>query len=241
MPMARPPRALAFTWLGHSTFLIDLPSGQRIVTDPWLGNPNCPPALARPDALGQVDLILVSHGHDDHLTDAAAISRATRAPIVALFEIGEYLRERGVQGVRDMGIGGTQTIDGIRVTMTPAAHSGSITARGQILYLGGAAGFIVRAEATPTIYFAGDTGLFGDMKVLAELYAPAIAFLPIGDHYTMGPDTAAVAARWLQVRQVVPMHWGTTPLLTGTPAMLREHLAGTGIVVLELAPGEGTE
>ena len=231
-------RPLAITWLGHSTFLIDLPAGQRIVTDPWLGNPNCPPALSRPESLGRVDLILVSHGHDDHLADAAAIARVTRAPVVCLFEVGEYLKEKGLQGVRDMGIGGTQTIDGIRITMTTAVHSGSLTSRGQIHYLGGAAGFILRAEATPTIYFAGDTGLFGDMKIIGEIYAPAIAFLPIGDHYTMGPDTAAIAARWLDVRQVVPMHWGTTPLLTGTPAMLRTHLAGTSIEVLELKAGE---
>ncbi len=229
---------LAITWLGHSTFLLELASGQRVLTDPWLGNPNCPPALSRPDALGRVDVILVSHGHDDHLADAAAISRATGAPIVSLFEVGEYLKEKGLQGVRDMGIGGTQTIDGIRLTMTPAVHSGSITSRGQIHYLGGAAGFVIRADATPTMYFAGDTGWFGDMKLIGEIYTPAIAVLPIGDHYTMGPDTAALAARWLGVRQVVPMHWGTTPLLTGTPAMLREHLAGTNIDVLELKPGD---
>jgi L-ascorbate metabolism protein UlaG (beta-lactamase superfamily) len=229
---------LAITWLGHSTFLLDLPSGQRLLTDPWLGNPHCPPALSRPDALVRVDLILVSHGHDDHLADAAAISRATGAPVVCLFEIGEYLKEKGLQGVRDMGIGGTQTIDGIRITMTAALHSGSITSRGQILYLGGAAGFVIRADDTPTMYFAGDTGLFGDMKLIGEIYAPSIAFLPIGDHYTMGPDTAAMAARWLGVRQVVPMHWGTTPLLAGTPAQLREHLTGTTIEVLELRPGE---
>jgi L-ascorbate metabolism protein UlaG (beta-lactamase superfamily) len=232
---------LAFTWLGHSTFLIDLPSGQRLLTDPWLANPDCPPAFSRPDALGRVSVILVSHGHDDHLADAAAVSRATGAPVVCLFEVGEYLRERGLQGVRDMGIGGTQVIDGIRVTMTSATHSGSITERGGIVYLGGAAGFVLRAEGAPAMYFAGDTGLFGDMKVIGEIYKPMIAFLPVGDHYTMGPDTAAIAARWLGARQVVPMHWGTTPLLTGTPAALRDQLAGSGIEVLELRPGERTE
>jgi L-ascorbate metabolism protein UlaG (beta-lactamase superfamily) len=233
--------SLAITWLGHSTFLIDLPSGQRLVTDPWLGNPNCPAKYRRPESLGRVDLILVSHGHDDHLADAAALSRATHAPVVCLFEVGEYLRGKGLQEVRDMGIGGTQVVDGIRVTMTFAAHSGSITRGGEIQYLGGAAGFVVRADATPTLYFAGDTGLFGDMKIIGEIYAPAIAFLPIGDHYTMGPDTAAIAARWLNVRQVVPMHWGTTPLLTGTPAMLRAALAGTIIDVLEITPGQRAE
>ena len=107
--------------------------------------------------------------------------------------------------------------------------------------LGGASGFLLRASGMPTIYFAGDTALFGDMKIIGELYTPQIAFLPIGDRYTMGPDTAAIAARWLGVRQVVPMHWGTSPVLTGTPVALREHLSGTGIDVLELTPGETAE
>jgi L-ascorbate metabolism protein UlaG (beta-lactamase superfamily) len=137
-----------------------------------------------------------------------------------------------------MGIGGTIDIDGIRVTMTAAVHSGSIVEDGRIVYLGGAAGFIVRAPDAPTIYLAGDTALFGDMKMLGEIYRPAIAVLPIGDHFTMGPDTAALAARWLGVRQVVPIHWGTFPALTGTPAMLREALVESGIEVLELTPGE---
>jgi L-ascorbate metabolism protein UlaG (beta-lactamase superfamily) len=233
--------SLALTWLGHSTFVIALPSGRRIVTDPWLGNPNCPAAWSRPDALAPAHLILLSHGHDDHSADAIAVSRATGAPVVCLFEMGQYLAQKGLQSVRDMGIGGTQIVDGITVTMTQAAHSGSLVDRGRIVYAGGAAGFVVRAPDAPTIYFAGDTGLFGDMKLIGELYAPEIAFLPIGDHYTMGPKTAALAAQWLGVRQVVPMHWGTFPVLTGTPAALRAHLAATGIEVLELRPGDTAE
>jgi L-ascorbate metabolism protein UlaG (beta-lactamase superfamily) len=137
-----------------------------------------------------------------------------------------------------MGKGGTQTVAGVRITMTDAVHSGSMTEDGVIVYLGGAAGFVLRQANMPTIYFAGDTALFGDMKIIAELYKPEIAFLPIGDHYTMGPDTAAIAAKWLGVKQVVPMHWGTFPLLTGTPSALKAALAGTGIEVLELAAGE---
>jgi L-ascorbate metabolism protein UlaG (beta-lactamase superfamily) len=122
--------------------------------------------------------------------------------------------------------------------MTEAIHSGSITDGGGVIYTGGATGFIVRVPHTPVIYYSGDTALFGDMKIIGEIYKPEIAFLPIGDHYTMGPDTAAIAARWLGVRQVVPMHWGTFPLLTGTPAALKEDLAGTDIEVLELEPGQ---
>jgi len=228
----------SITWLGHSTFLVALPSGKRLLFDPWLGNPKCPAAFAKPAALAPLDLILVSHGHSDHLTDVVPVARATGAPVVCLFEVGLYLGEKGLQGVRDMSLGGTQEVAGVKVTMTQAVHSGSIVDDGRIVYLGGAAGFVVRADGMPTIYFAGDTALFGDMKVIGELYRPDIAFLPIGDHYTMGPDTAAIAAKWLGVRQVVPMHWGTFPLLRGTPAELKAHLKGTSIDVLELVPGQ---
>jgi L-ascorbate metabolism protein UlaG (beta-lactamase superfamily) len=220
---------------------VTLPTGQRLAFDPWIGNPQCPPAFAKPEALGKLDLILVSHGHDDHASDVPAIARASGAPVACLFELGLYLRERGVADVRDMGIGGTQEIAGVSVTMTSAVHTGSTVERGRIVYLGGAAGFVVRAPQTPTIYFAGDTALFGDMKIIGEIHRPDIAFLPIGDRYTMGPDTAAIAARWLGVKQVVPMHWGTFPLLTGTPAALTSHLAGSGIEVLALEPGETAE
>jgi L-ascorbate metabolism protein UlaG (beta-lactamase superfamily) len=218
---------LSITWLGHSTFLITFPGGKRVVTDPWLTNPNCPPAFAKAEALKPVDLILVSHGHSDHTGDVIPLARATNAPVVCLFELGGYFTDKGLKDVGDF-----------TITMTNAVHSGSIVDDGRIVYLGGAAGFIVRSPNAPTIYFAGDTAIFGDMKIIGEIYKPEIAFLPIGDHYTMGPDTAARAAEWLDVRQVVPMHWGTFPLLTGTPAMLKKHLTGKGIEVLELKPGE---
>jgi len=230
--------SISITWLGHSTFIIGLPNGKRILTDPWLGNPNCPPALARPEAVKPIDLIVVSHGHSDHIGDVVSVARATGAPVVCMFEIGLYLTEKGLQNVKDMGIGGTQEVAGVTITMTQAVHSGSIVDGGRIVYLGGAAGLILRAPETPTIYFAGDTGLFGDMKIIGEIYKPAIAFLPIGDLYTMGPDTAAIAAKWLGVQQVVPMHWGTFPVLTGTPAELKRQLKGAAIDVLELKPGE---
>ena len=130
---------------------------------------------------------------------------------------------------------------GLKIMMTQAVHSGSTNDGGRIVYLGGATGFVLRAPDLPTIYFAGDTGLFGDMRMIGEIYQPQIAFLPIGDHYTMGPDTAAIAAKWLGVRQVVPMHWGTFPLLTGTPADLKALVEPRGIQVLELRPGETAE
>jgi L-ascorbate metabolism protein UlaG (beta-lactamase superfamily) len=158
-----------------------------------------------------------------------------------MFELGLHFTDKGLQNVRDMGIGGTQDVNGLTITMTQAVHSGSLVEGGRIVYLGGAAGFVLRAHETPTIYFAGDTGLFGDMKMIGEVYRPQIAFLPIGDLYTMGPDTAAIAARWLGVEQVVPMHWGTFPVLTGTPAELEKHLAGSSVEVLKLEPGETTQ
>jgi L-ascorbate metabolism protein UlaG (beta-lactamase superfamily) len=229
---------LSITWLGHSAFLIVMPDGKRVLTDPWLSNPNCPATLSRPDALKPIDLMLISHGHGDHVGEAVTVARTTGAPVVCMYELGLYLEEKGLKSVRSMGIGGTQEFDGIRVTMTQATHSSGAKEGHQIVYLGGASGFIIRAPGAPTIYFAGDTGLFGDMKTIGEFYKPAIAFLPIGDHYTMGPDTAALAATWLGVRQVVPMHWGTFPLLSGTPAQLRQHLANTAIEVLELKPGQ---
>ena len=230
--------SLSITWLGHSTFLLGLPSGKRIVTDPWLCNPKCPPAFSRPESLKPVDVILVSHGHSDHTEDVIALARATDAIVVCLFELGIYFGDKGLQKVSDMGVGGTQTVAGVQITMTQAVHSSSIVEDGRIVYLGTATGFVLRAPGMPTMYFAGDTGIFGDMKVIGELYRPEIAFLPIGDHYTMGPDTAAIAAKWLGARQVVPMHWSTFPLLTGTADALEQHLAGSGIEVLKIQPGE---
>jgi L-ascorbate metabolism protein UlaG (beta-lactamase superfamily) len=230
--------SLQITWLGHSAFLVVTPSGKRVLFDPWLGNPNCPPKYSKPASLGKIDAILISHGHSDHVGDVEAIARLTGAPVVCVFELGMYLGSKGMKDVRDMGIGGTQVVAGLRVTMTNAVHSGSWVDGGQITYLGGATGFVVREEGMPTIYFAGDTALFGDMKMIRDLYAPSVAFLPIGDHYTMGPDTAAIAAEWLGVEQVVPMHWGTFPLLHGTPAQLKTYLEGKGIDVLEMEPGE---
>ncbi len=232
------PSSLSITWLGHASLLLGLPNGKRVVIDPWLTNPNCPSPFAKPEALRPVDLVLCTHGHSDHLADVASIARLTGAPVVCVFEVGLYLTEKGLQNVRDMGIGGTQEVSGVRITMTQAVHSGSVVDDGRMVYLGGAGGFVLRADGMPTMYVAGDTGLFGDMKIIGEIYRPEIAFLPIGDLYTMGPDTAAIAAEWLGVRQVVPIHWGTWPALTGTPAALKALLAPKRIDVLELTPGQ---
>jgi L-ascorbate metabolism protein UlaG (beta-lactamase superfamily) len=229
---------LSITWLGHASLLLGLPNGKRVVVDPWLGNHNCPPAFSKPESLKPVEVILVTHGHKDHTTDVIALARATGAPVIAADELANYFLKKGLADAREMNIGGTQEVAGVRVTMTQAVHSSSLWEDERLVYLGSPAGFILRAPDMPTIYIAGDTGLFGDMKMIGEVYRPEIAFLPIGDLYTMGPDTAAIAAEWLGVRQVVPVHWGTFPALTGTPAQLKQHLAGKQIEVLELKPGE---
>ena len=227
-------QSMQITWLGHSSFRVRTPGGKEILFDPWYtGNPVFPES-ARPKA---ADLILVSHGHSDHFTDVAVMAKQTGATVVGIWEITSYLGSKGIKAVEPMNKGGTITVKGLRITMTDARHSSSFDDSG-IVYLGEPAGFVVKMENGQTIYFAGDTSLFGDMKLIGELYKPDIAFLPIGDRFTMGPDTAAMAAKWLGVKQVVPMHHSTFGLLTGTPEQLEQQLAGSGIEVLKLKPGE---
>jgi L-ascorbate metabolism protein UlaG (beta-lactamase superfamily) len=227
--------ALSITWLGHATFVLVSPGGRRIVLDPWLqGNPSTPPGTT----IDKADVICVTHGHSDHTTDVVPIARATGAPVVAIFELANYFQGKGLKDVIGMGIGGTTDVKGLKISMTPAVHSSSVTEDGRIIYLGQPAGFILRIEDDRAVYFAGDTALFGDMRLIRELYAPEIAFLPIGDHFTMGPEAAALACEMLGVRQVVPMHYGTFPVLTGRPERLKKLVDPMGIDVLVLKPGE---
>jgi|SRR5439155_6006152 len=227
---------LSFTWLGHATFLFRSPGGKRILVEPWVAsNPACPDSAKKIDRL---DLMLITHGHSDHAGDAVSIARATGAHVIANYEICLWLEAKGIQNTAPMGQGGTQTIGEIAITMVNAVHGSSAVENGPVVYLGQAAGYVIRFEDGLTIYFAGDTDIFGDMRLIGELYRPALAFLPIGDRFTMGPASAARAAELLGVRQVVPMHYGTFPFLTGTPARFRELVEPKGIQMLELHPGE---
>ncbi|MCX6543056.1 MAG: metal-dependent hydrolase [Acidobacteria bacterium] len=227
---------LSVTWLGHSTFLLVSPEGRRILLDPWLdGNPSCPPAFRTIDA---VDLILVTHGHFDHVHDVAAVAKATGATVVGIFELCDWLGRQGVTKTSGMNKGGTQEHGGVRITMVDARHSSSFVENGAATYLGEAAGYVLRFGNGLTIYFAGDTSVFGDMRLIRELYNPSIAFLPIGDLFTMDPAAAAKAAELLGVRAVFPMHYGTFPVLTGRPEQLRELVAPLGVEVVEMQPGQ---
>jgi L-ascorbate metabolism protein UlaG (beta-lactamase superfamily) len=226
---------LAITWYGHATFVVTSPGAKRIVFDPWLtGNPKTPSGAK----IDKADVICVTHGHSDHTGDVVNVARATGAPVVAIFELANHFSGSGLKDVVGMGIGGTIEMKGLRISMTPAVHSSSVGEDGKERYAGLAAGFVVRMEDGRKIYFAGDTALFGDMRLIRELHAPEIAFLPIGDHYTMGPEAAALAVDMLGVRQVVPMHYGTFPALTGTPDALKRLVEPMGVDVLVLKPGE---
>jgi L-ascorbate metabolism protein UlaG (beta-lactamase superfamily) len=229
-------KTLSMTWFGHATFLLGTPGGKRLLFDPWVtGNPSAPESAKK---IGHLDLILLTHGHSDHTGDAVSIGRSSGAHMIAPFELSVWLQQKGLKNVTGMNPGGTLQALGLSITMVPAVHSSSVDENGTSVYLGVATGYVIKLETGSTIYYAGDTSIFGDMRLIRELYQPELAFLPIGDLYTMGPEQAAKACELLGVTTVIPMHYGTFPALTGTPAKLRELVAPSGIRVLELHPGE---
>jgi len=230
---------LSIKWLGHATFILRTPGGRRVILDPWVNtNPSCPEDAKK---VGDLDLMLVTHGHSDHTADVVALGRATGAQIVAPYELSVFFQNKGLKNVVGMNPGGTLKAHGLSMTMVPAVHSSSIEDDGKQVYAGIATGYVITFEDGLVVYYAGDTSIFSDMKLIGDLYRPALAFLPIGDLFTMGPEQAAAACGLLGVKQVMPMHWGTFPLLTGTPARLRELVASKGVEVLDLKPGETTE
>jgi L-ascorbate metabolism protein UlaG (beta-lactamase superfamily) len=227
--------ATELTWLGHAAFRLDTPGGKRIYVDPFLtGNPRCPEAELEPE---RCDLLLVTHGHGDHVGDAVAIHERLDCPVVAQVELRGWLTRQGVTddgGAHSVNKGGTVAVEGVKVTVTDANHSSSAP---DGTYAGESCGLVLELEDGFTIYFAGDTNVFGDMSLIQRIYRPDVAVLPIGDHFTMGPREAAVAIELLGVVRCVPCHYGTFPLLTGTPEALRE-LVAPEVEILAPEPGE---
>jgi L-ascorbate metabolism protein UlaG (beta-lactamase superfamily) len=227
--------ATELTWLGHAAFRVDTPGGRRIYVDPFLnGNPRCPPGELEPE---RCDLILLTHSHGDHLGDTVAIHQRHGCAVVAQVELRHWLISNGVADdgqAHSINKGGTCSVTGVKVTLTTANHSASTP---DDSYGGEAAGIVLELEDGFTLYFAGDTNVFGDMSLIGRIYAPDVAVLPIGDHYTMGPREAAVALELLGVTRCVPCHYGTFPILTGTPEALRE-LLPPGVEILAPEPGE---
>jgi L-ascorbate metabolism protein UlaG (beta-lactamase superfamily) len=235
-------RDTSFTWLGHAAVEVRTPGGKVILFDPWLTSPTSPRS---PDAVHELDLLLVTHGHGDHMGDAVALASRLRPAWPCIHEMSLWLSRRlpgGSEQVTGMNKGGTVEAAGLRVTMVGADHSAGDwnTSDETTLYLGEPAGFVVELENGFRIYHAGDTQVFGDMRLIRDLHRPDLALLPIGGHFTMDPTGAALAAELLGVRWVLPIHWGTFPVLAGTPAELRDAIAARGgsAEVVDWRPGD---
>ena len=235
-------RDTTFTWYGHSVYEVRTPGGKVILFDPFFANPMSPRSA---DSIDRCDVLLVTHGHDDHMGNAVALGSRLRPAWPCIHEMSLWLARRvagGADSVIGMNKGGTVEVAGIKVTMVHADHSAGDWHPGgeTTLYLGDPVGFIVEVENGFRFYFAGDTALFGDMRLIRDLYKPELAFLPIGGHFTMGPRDAALAVELLGVNHVIPIHYGTYPKLAGTPDQLRTELGARGLNDVEVhAPSPG--
>lgn len=236
------------TFLGHSTFRIETPGGKTIYIDPWLGNPKAP---ANAKQVDKADLILVTHGHADHVGETIEVAKKTNGRLLTIAELATYFGAQGVPAANiiRMNKGGTATaIPGtpIKVTMIRADHSSTVsytdpqTKVTSVTAGGEAVGYIIHLENGLRILHAGDTALYGDMKLFGERYKPDVAMLPIGDHFTMGPEDAAEAAKLWGVKTVIPMHYGTFPVLTGTVEAFQKTLSPQ-ITLKAPAPGDTVE
>ncbi|OPX20188.1 MAG: metal-dependent hydrolase [Desulfobacca sp. 4484_104] len=230
-------KGIKITFYGHSAFKLE-GAGSSVLIDPWLDNPLLQTPIA---ALGTVNLILVTHGHADHLGNTMEIAQKAGAPVVAIHELACYLAGKGLE-VIGMNKGGTCSVGGVKVTMTQALHSSSLEEGGRLLPAGDPVGFVVEFANGFRAYHAGDTAVFKDLELIRELYHPELAMLPIGDHYVMSPAEAALACRLLRPKFVIPMHYGTFPVLTGTPETLKSLLQDQpDIQIVVLKPGETVE
>lgn len=230
---------LTITWLGHATVHVTTPAGTEILIDPFMEhNPSYPQSYRLPEKL---DMMLLSHGHGDHIADAVTVTKKHKPQVVAIYELAAWMASKGAPDTVGMNMGGSYKFKDVTVSMVEAHHSSSIQDGDATIYAGDAAGFVIAAEGAPILYHAGDTSVFSDMRIIRELYAPEIGMLPIGDHYTMGPRAAALAAQYLGLKTVIPIHYGTFPQLTGTPGELEKHLKGHGTALLAPKPGESLQ
>jgi L-ascorbate metabolism protein UlaG (beta-lactamase superfamily) len=223
------------TWLGHATVLIQTPKGTSVLIDPFItNNPKYPQDFVLPS---KIDYILLSHGHGDHIADAAPVAKKHGSQVVAVVELAGYIAHQGVAECTGMNLGGTVQLNDVAATMVDAKHSAGAEDDKGVHYAGVATGFVLEIAGGPVLYHAGDTCVFGDMQLIRELYEPQVVMLPIGGHYTMGPKEAALACRLLQPKTVLPIHWGTFPALKGTPEELAA-MVGSGVKVEHWKPGD---
>ena len=231
-------KGTTITWLGHATVLIVTSRGTTILIDPFIEhNPKYPKGYKLPD---EIDLLLLTHGHMDHIADALPIAKKHGPIAIGMVELIGWLHSKGLKDEQGIGmnLGGSHKHADVTLSLTPARHSSGIEDGGQMIYGGEPAGFIIAIDNGPTLYHAGDTTVFTGMQLIGDLYHPDVAMLPIGDHYTMGPRLAAVAAKYLGAKTILPIHFGTFPPLIGTPAQLEKELAGSGITVIHTDPGK---
>jgi len=227
-------KGLRITWLGHATVLITTAKGTNILIDPWIQNPKYPKGYELP---AKIDYILLTHGHGDHMGDAVPVAKKHGSTVVAIYELSDFIAKQGVEKTTGMNLGGTVQLNDVAVTMVDAKHSSGAQDASGTHYVGVAVGYVLTPSEGPVLYHAGDTCVFGDMRLIAELYKPEIAMLPIGGHFTMDPKEAALAVKLLEPKTVLPVHWGTFPLLTGTPQELASK-TGTGVKVENWSPGD---